>query len=162
MKTFGKTFLEIDKMAGLRMNDGNGTILSVRGWDEPHTPEVQGALYSQEDALIWEGTLWTRDEIDRIFQPQETDGSPITYALRSGKLGVPKIAGVIRLASSNGTDFALQKCDGGEAVQSILATTEREKQIILKSGIGSRILASILLDEQKDNAKLRRLDSLGK
>lgn len=160
MKTFGKTFLEIDKMAGLRMNDGNGTILSVRNWDNPHTPEVQGALYSQ-DALIWEGTLWTRDEINRIFQPQETDGSPITYARRSGKLGVPKIAGVLRLASSNGTDFALQKCDGGEAVQGVLATIQGTKQIILKSSIGPGTLASILLDEQRDDAKLRRLKTLG-
>ena len=106
--TFGKLFLEADKMAGLRLAIRNpntaianpfkmSTVLGVQGWDDHHIPTIDGMLVTEQNDTIWEGTLVTADQIRGIFQPfaDYDNKMPRTYARRSGRLGRPKTQGRI-------------------------------------------------------------------
>jgi|GEM_PF-2794419 len=162
VKTFEKVYIEIDKMAGLRIslrdNQNVPAVLDIRGWDQKDTPIVKGALLDEQSLPIWEGILLTAQQIDKIFTPFEVE-TPITYARRSGKLGHPKTVGVIRVETKNAINFTLALCDGGEKTIDTFTTVNRPTRLTLEIEITGKFLREVMLDmdNEKHRKKIKKL-----
>lgn len=160
--TFGKVFLEIDKMAGLRIalnqRKNAGLVLPLQNWEQREAPEVKGALTNEDNNVVWEGIIMTSQRVNQIFQPLEADGiTPITYARRCGKLGRPKTVGVIRLETKDAINFNLVLCDGGEAHLEKLASVIQPSQLTLSVGTDEGNLKKMLFDIELYNKKIQKL-----
>ncbi len=164
MKTFGKLYLRVEKMAGLRVEvEENPKAfpkepLHLRGWDQERVPELSGILRANEE-ILWDGIIYTRAEIEGIFRVGSlADPSyPRTYASRNGSLNRRATVGVIRLATEDGQVFSLQKCNAGEELESVLATTSGRARIELEVSNGSSRLRHTLFDEADGQHQKRLL-----
>ena len=162
MKTFGKLYLRVERMAGLRVEveenpkDFSKAPLHVRGWDQERIPELSGILRADEEVL-WDGIIYTRAEIEGIFRVGSIGDPayPRTYASRNGSLNRRATVGVIRLATEDGQVFSLQKCNAGEELESVLATTSGRARIELEVSNGSSRLRHTLFDEADGQHKKR-------
>ena len=163
MKTFGKLYVRVGKMAGLRLETEENpkalaeAPLHIRGWDEDRVPEVSGVLKADQE-ILWDGVLYTRDQIEGIFRVGSIGdlAYPCTYASRNGSLNRRATVGVLRLATGDGQTLSLQKCNAGEELESVLATMSRRARIELEVSTGSSLLRHTLFDEA-DGQHLKRL-----
>lgn len=159
--TFEKVYLEIDKMAGLRVALRNkqhaGSILHVRGWDQQTTPEIKGKLTDQDEKPIWEGILMTANQINDIFKPFDRNDTPRSYARRSGKLGHSRTAGVVRMETRDAITFNLVLCNGGEEPISIITSTENPEQLTLEIEVDGESLKKILFDREIHRKKIEKI-----
>lgn len=166
VQTFGKVYVETDKMAGLRISTRDETHLNqtllVQGWDEKNVPEIKGRLINADNAIVWEGVLMTRQRISEIFQPFEKDESPITYARRSGKLGKPKTVGVIRLETKDAMEFCLMLCDGGEQPIEKLASTRHPTHLTLEIETTTGKIQKVLFGTEQHAKKIAKTFSEAK
>lgn len=139
MKTFGKVFMRVSRMGGLyaeAVEDPKYTCqksLHVRGWDQDRTSEITGRLIGPEGATVWEGMLYTREQLTGLFQPFVNGDSsqPKTYATRRGSLNRRATVGVLRLASEDGQTFVLQNCNAGEECKGVLTCVPFEPSLQL-------------------------------
>lgn len=159
IKTFGKAALEIDRYAGLRLRIENNPPENIHGWDEtkPSLTITGKLLVTQPETVIWEGTLFTRDQIGEVFVNTNPDGSPITFARRNGRNGRAKRVGVIRMASRDGESFELQRCNGGEELQEILHEGDLAPEIVLQLIAAQHSLRLTIFDTILHENRIKRL-----
>ena len=167
LRTFEKIYLRTDRMGGLRLETRDNPTqkytdhLLLQGWDSTHVPEVTGELRQMDDKVLWEGVVYTRDQIAGIFKPNDgLDSScPRTYATRKGSLVRPATVGVIRAASADGETFDIQVCNGGEEVQRILTSLKLFALTVLLLSNGRKKYGKPLFDPSSP-VHLKRVQKL--
>jgi hypothetical protein len=157
IKTFGKLCLDVNKYAGLRFSVGDMTSRNIHGWDSSDQMPVVNGKLTANLSVLWEGRLFTREQIGEVFKPTYEDGSPIPFAMRSGGHGRGKRVGVIRLASGDGTNYELQRCNGGEEVQEILHGGELAPEMVLQIMTARNFFEFTIFDENLYSGRVQRL-----
>ncbi|MBL4694151.1 hypothetical protein JKY72_02175 [Candidatus Gracilibacteria bacterium] len=155
--TFGKLYLEIDRMAGLRLSDKNGEYMNLQSWDDKLSPEIGGELL-MDDSEVGKEFLLTRKQVGAMFVPFD-EGSLVgrSYSRRSGRLGRAKNVGVIRLQTRDAITFELVLCDGGELVLSTLATLEFGEKLDLIANCGGRSMRVRMFDIENERRKIAKI-----
>lgn len=156
--TFGKLHLEVDKMAGLRLADrASGNKLNLQSWDEDVVPELGGELLLDDE--LRSGLLLTREQIGEMFFPLDEITGTRTYARRTGKLGRPKTAAVIRLQTRDAIMFELVLCDGGEGYLSTIATFEGVDQVDVVFKFRKQVVRKRMFDVNLYEEKMAKIRS---
>lgn len=154
---FNKALVQIDKMAGLRVLSSEQESISIQGWDDHEADVLEGTITDKRESILWHGVLVPRELIATIFQPHDQIGRPKTIATREGRLGRPKTVGVLRLVSSDGRQFTLQQCNGGEEPLEDIASMKFTKRLVLEAYNRRGRIRTILFDEVRDRKKLEKL-----
>jgi len=145
--SFGKTFLEIDKMAGLQISNRDDSIpLPVKWWDDKKTPKILWSLTWNNQEHIWQGILYTASLIDEIFIPELHPDIPKPYRMRSGSLWKTKTTWVIRLESNNWKIFQLTQCNWWEEKENMLIWNIELQNLYLQIKCNTSSLTTTLLD----------------
>ncbi len=159
MITFWETYLEIDKMAWLRLNNRNWDMpILVKPWDCKDDIHVFWSIMIHDDT-VWEWVIYTKDEINRIFTPFLSWWEVRPYSRRQWELWRPKTVWIIRLQSEDWSIFALNSCNWWWELQRSITNIEEWKiALITLSSQYNKKLTTVLLDtEWKHKKRISRL-----